>query len=113
VAGQLVYVNYGVRKTTKSWTGRGIDVRGKIVIAPVWWLMAGDQAEGRRDTGHRLHSSIPIRGTTDISKGMSIPGGHTGASSAAARIGGRHAAVIRGIRSRRSWGPQRTQNDCR
>ena len=47
VTGELVYVNYGTPDDYEELDRRGIDVRGKIVIARYGGSWRGDQAQGR------------------------------------------------------------------
>jgi len=95
VAGQLVYVNYGVPKDYEELDRRGIDVRVRSSL-PGMVAHGGDQAEGRRRArGHRLHHLFRSAGRRIFRRDV-YPGGIPERVRRAARIGGRHAAVSGG-----------------
>ena len=96
VTGELVYVNYGVPEDYEELERRGIDVKGKIVIARYGALVARDQAEGRRRArrGRLPHLLRPAR--RRLLPGRRLPEGRLPSRRGrAARLGGRHAALPR------------------
>ena len=114
VTGDLVYVNYGMDDDYKELARRGVDVKGKIAIVALRRRMARPQAEARlRARRDRLPDLFGSEGRW-LRDGRHVSQGRLATRRRrAARLGRRHAASMRAIRSRRVSARPRRPSACR
>ncbi len=109
VTGDLVYVNYGVPKDYEELDRRGIDVKGKIVIARYggsWRGIKPKVAAEHGAVGCIIYSDP--RGDGYFQGDVYPKGGVALGPQRPARLGGRHADSTRAIRSPPAWARPRT-----
>ena len=110
VTGELVYVNYGVPEDYEELERRGIDVKGKIVIARYGGSWRGIKPKVAAEHGAIGCIIYSDPATTATRQGDAYPkGGWRPGAGRAARLGGRHAGLPRrpaDARRRRDHGRQ-------
>jgi hypothetical protein len=104
VTGDLVYVNYGVPRDYDELDRRGIDVKGKIVIA----RYGGSWRGIKPSTAPSAASSSPTPPATATPRGTPIPRGAGAPTAASSAARWPTCPPTRGIRSPRAWGRPRT-----
>ena len=96
VTGELVYVNYGIPRDYDSLAIRGIDVKGKIVIARYGGHGVASSQKLRLSTGRLDASSTRIRATTAISQATFTRKEHSATSTARSAVQCRTCRLIPG-----------------
>ena len=97
VEAELVFVNYGLKEDYEALARRGIDVKGKIVLAKYGRSWRGIKPKLAAEKGPSAPSSIPIPQTTVTARGIPIPEGPSSTRRECARLSHGPSPSARGI----------------